>query len=77
MRAVRDAHPRPGVRRPAVGELVALTVRRVDLVRRRIEVVEAITEVHGRVVVGTTMAVDDRSGNTGTPPFAPPADRPM
>ncbi|HEY6686741.1 MAG TPA: hypothetical protein VI094_11110 [Propionibacteriaceae bacterium] len=28
--------------------------RRIDLKRRRIEVVEAITEVHGRVVVGTT-----------------------
>ena len=27
------------------GELVALTTRRVDLKRRRIEVVEAITEV--------------------------------
>ena len=36
------------------GELVALTTRQVDLKRRRIEVVEAITEVHGRVVVGTT-----------------------
>lgn len=35
------------------GELAALTVRRVDLLRRRIEVVEATTEIHGRVVVGT------------------------
>jgi hypothetical protein len=37
-----------------MGELVALTTRRVSLKRRRIEVVEAITEVHGRLVVGTT-----------------------
>jgi integrase len=39
-----------GLRR---GELVALTARRIDLARRRLEVVEAITEV-GRVVIGTT-----------------------
>jgi hypothetical protein len=37
-----------------MGELVALTTRRASLKRRRIEVVEAITEVHGRLVVGTT-----------------------
>jgi integrase len=35
------------------GELVTLTTRRVSLKRRRIEVVEAITEVHGRVIVDT------------------------
>jgi integrase len=33
---------------------VALTTRRVSLKGRRIEVVEAITEVHGRVIVDTT-----------------------
>jgi integrase len=33
------------------GELVALTARCVDLRRRRIEVVEAITEVHRRVIM--------------------------
>ena len=43
------------------GELVALTTRRVDLKRRRIEVVEAITEVHGRVIVGTTKTHQRRS----------------
>jgi integrase len=43
------------------GELVALTACRIDLVRRRIEVVEAITEVHGRVVVGTTKTHHRRS----------------
>jgi integrase len=43
------------------GELAALTARRVDLKRRRIEVVEAITEVHGRVVVGTTKTHQRRS----------------
>jgi integrase len=43
------------------GELVALTTRRVSLKRRRIEVVEAITEVHGRVVVGTTKTHQRRS----------------
>jgi hypothetical protein len=41
---------------------VALTTRRVDLKRRRIEVVEAITEVHGRVMVGTTKTHQRRSG---------------
>jgi integrase len=43
------------------GELVALTARRVDLRRRRIEVVEAITEVHGRVIIGTTKNHQRRS----------------
>jgi integrase len=45
----------------AWGELVALTACRIDLSRRRIEVVEAITEVHGRVVVGTTKTHQRRS----------------
>jgi integrase len=35
------------------GEAIALRVRHVDLVRRRIEVSEAIVEVHGQSVVGT------------------------
>jgi integrase len=43
------------------GELVALTACRVDLRRRRIEVVEAITEVHGRVIIGTTKTHQRRS----------------
>ena len=43
------------------GELVALTACRIDLARRRIEVVEAITEVHGRVVVGATKTHQRRS----------------
>ena len=43
------------------GELAALTVRRVDLLRRRIEVVEASTEIHGHVVVGTTKNHQRRS----------------
>ena len=43
------------------GELVPLTTRRVDLKRRRIEVVEAITEVHGRVIIGTTKTHQGRS----------------
>jgi len=43
------------------GELVALTVRRVDLLRRRLEIVEAITEVHGKVIVGTTKNHQRRS----------------
>jgi hypothetical protein len=37
-----------------MGQPVGLTARRVDLRRRRIEVVEAITEVHGRAVVGSS-----------------------
>jgi integrase len=44
-----------------VRELVALTTRRVDLERRRIEIVEAITEVHGRIIVGTTKTHQRRS----------------
>ena len=43
------------------GELVALTACRIDLARRRIEVVEAITDVHGRVVIGTTKTHQRRS----------------
>ena len=43
------------------GEVVALTAGRVDLGRRRIEVVEAITEVHGRVITGTTKNHQRRS----------------
>lgn len=35
------------------GELAALRVRRVDLLRRRLEVAESVTEEAGRVVFGT------------------------
>lgn len=35
------------------GELAALRVRRVDLVRRRLLVAESVTEVNGRTVFGT------------------------
>ena len=41
---------------------MALTACRIDLARRRIEVVEAITEVHGRVIIGTTKTHQRRSG---------------
>lgn len=43
------------------GEVAALRVQHVDMVRRRIEVVEAVTEVGGRVVVGTTMGHQRRT----------------
>jgi integrase len=43
------------------GEVVALTAGHVDMRRRRIEVVDAITEVDGRVVVGTTKTHQRRS----------------
>lgn len=43
------------------GELAALRVKRVNLLRRRIEVVEAMTEVHGQVVFGTTKTHQRRS----------------
>ncbi|GAA3630960.1 tyrosine-type recombinase/integrase [Microlunatus ginsengisoli] len=43
------------------GELAALRVKRVDLARRRLEVVEAVTEVNGRVVFGTTKTHQRRS----------------
>ena len=36
------------------GEVSALHVRRVDLDRRRVQVVEAVTEVSGRLVWGST-----------------------
>jgi integrase len=35
------------------GELAGLRVRRVDLMRRRVEIAEAVTEVGGRLLVGT------------------------
>jgi hypothetical protein len=47
----------PGVAGLRCGGLVALTARRVDLRRRRIDVVEAITEFHGRVIIGTTKTI--------------------
>lgn len=37
-----------------IGEAAALTLRRLDLPRRRVEVVEAATEVAGRWIVGPT-----------------------
>jgi integrase len=43
------------------GEVVALTAGRIDLRRRRIEVVQAIAEVHGHVVIGTTKTHQRRS----------------
>lgn len=43
------------------GELAALRVKRVDLLRRRLEVVEAVTEVNGQVVFGTTKTHQRRS----------------
>ena len=43
------------------GEAIALRARNVDLVRRRIEVAEAIVEVHGKSVVGTPKTHQCRS----------------
>lgn len=43
------------------GEVAALRVKRVNLLRRRIEVIEALTEVHGEVVFGTTKTHQRRS----------------
>jgi hypothetical protein len=43
------------------GESDQGAARRVDLRRRRIEVVEAITEVHGRVIIGITKTHQRRS----------------
>lgn len=54
MRQLRDPDPLPrlhtGLRR---GEVAALRVRRVDLNRRRVDIAESVTEVHGRLVWGT------------------------
>ena len=44
-----DADPSAGVRRTPLGEAAALRVYRVDLLRRRLEVDEAHTEVGGHV----------------------------
>jgi integrase len=43
------------------GELGALRVCRIDLLRRRIEVNEAMTEVNGRLVLGPTKTYESRS----------------
>lgn len=43
------------------GELAALRVRRVDLLRRRIEIAEAVTEVNGELVYGTPKTHHRRS----------------
>ncbi len=43
------------------GELAALRVRRVDLMRRRIEVAESVTEVAGEAVFGTPKTHQRRS----------------
>ncbi|MFL6100811.1 MAG: tyrosine-type recombinase/integrase [Actinomycetales bacterium] len=43
------------------GELAALRVRRVDLMRRRLEVAESMTEVNGALVLGTPKANQRRS----------------
>jgi integrase len=43
------------------GEAVALRVRRVDLARGRLEVVEAIAEVDGRLIVGEPKSYQRRS----------------
>lgn len=43
------------------GELAALRVSRVDLMRRRVEVVESMTEVAGRAVFGTPKSHQCRS----------------
>ncbi|MEU7760189.1 tyrosine-type recombinase/integrase [Micromonospora aurantiaca (nom. illeg.)] len=43
------------------GELAALRVRRVDLVKRRLLVAESVTEVNGRAVFGTPKTHQRRS----------------
>lgn len=43
------------------GELAALRVRRVDLMRRRLEVAESVTEVNGVLVSGTPKSHQRRS----------------
>jgi integrase len=43
------------------GEAAALRLRRVDLMRGRLEIVEAVTEVNGRLVFGTPKSHQARS----------------
>jgi integrase len=48
------------MRRPPLGELVALRADRVDCARRRIAVVEAATEIRGRLVFGSPKTNETR-----------------
>jgi integrase len=43
------------------GELAALRVRRLDLLRRRVEVAEALSEVNGKLLLGPTKTYQNRS----------------
>ncbi len=43
------------------GELAALRVHRIDLVRRRLEITESVTEVEGRAIFGTPKSHRRRS----------------
>lgn len=43
------------------GEVVALRVRRVDVLRRRLEVAESLTEVNGKAILGTPKSHQRRS----------------
>jgi hypothetical protein len=49
---------RPGLR---AGELGALQTCRIDLLRRRVEVTESVSEVKGRLVFGPTKTYQNRS----------------
>src|SRR4028118_1179290 len=49
----------PGLR---FGEMAALRVRRVDFLRRRLTIAEAVTEVGGRLEVGTPEDQQQRTG---------------
>jgi integrase len=46
---------------PRWGELAALRVKHVNVLRRRLEIVESMTEVNGRAVFGTTKTHERRS----------------
>jgi integrase len=43
------------------GEIVALRVRRIDLMRRRVEVAESASEAHGRLELGATKTYERRA----------------
>jgi integrase len=53
--------PRHGWLGLRFGELAALRVGRVDLMRRRLEITESVTEVKGKAVFGTTKTHATRS----------------
>jgi integrase len=58
---MQPSSPRRGYTGLRFGELAALRVGRVDLMRRRLEVAESVTEIQGKAVFGTPKTHHRRS----------------